>query len=276
MALVERVLWQIEMRLDQPVSLEDLAVASAVSPFHLSRSFRSATGLAPMTYLRARRLSVAARRLAAGRQDILQVALDAQYTSHEAFTRAFAGYFGLLPSSVRDARSITGLQMMEPIKMKKDMIVDVPAPRIEERAGFSVVGMGMDCTFEDVAQIPQVWGRFAARAEEIEEPVAGVGYGLCCPGDERGHFRYVAGIESKASAVVPEGMEAVAVPNAKYAVFTHSGHISDLPKTVYTIWNKTMPEAGLSPSGGVELEIYDQRFDAQTGRGSVEIWIPVE
>ena len=274
MAIVERVLWQIEMRLDDDVSLSDLARVCAVSQYHLSRTFRMATGLSPMAYLRARRLSAAAKQLASG-DEVLGVALGAQYGSHEAFTRAFASYFGLVPSSVREARSTDGLEMMEPFKMKKDMIVDVPAPRIEERPGFRVIGMGLDCSFEEVARIPQVWAQFGARAEEIEDVVPGVGYGLCCPADERGHFRYVAGIEAAASAPVPDGMEAVIVPDDRYAVFMHSGHISDMPKTVYTIWNKTMPEADLSPSGGIEIELYDQRFDPQTGRGSVEVWVPI-
>ena len=130
MALLGRVLWLIERRLEQPASLEELADLCAVSPFHLSRSFRAATGLSPVAYLRARRLSVAARRLADGGADILDVALQAQYGSHEAFTRAFAACFGVLPKTVREARSTDGLRLMEPLTMKTDMIVDLPPHEI--------------------------------------------------------------------------------------------------------------------------------------------------
>lgn len=78
-----------------------------------------------MTYLRARRLSAAAEALATGGEDILTIALDVQYSSHEAFTRAFASYFGLLPSTVRTARSTQSLDLMEPLKMKKSQLVCV-------------------------------------------------------------------------------------------------------------------------------------------------------
>ena len=48
-----------------------------------------------------RRLSEAARVLANGSPDILTVALDFGYGSHEAFTRAFRDQFGMTPESVR-------------------------------------------------------------------------------------------------------------------------------------------------------------------------------
>ena len=54
-----------------------------------------------MRYLRARRLSVAARALVNGVPDIFSVALDVGYGSHEAFTRAFRERFGVTPESVR-------------------------------------------------------------------------------------------------------------------------------------------------------------------------------
>jgi AraC-like DNA-binding protein len=56
--------------------------------------------------MRGRRLSEAARVLANGGPDILSVALDFGYGSHEAFTRAFRDQFGLTPESVRAQRHL--------------------------------------------------------------------------------------------------------------------------------------------------------------------------
>ena len=72
-----------------------------------------------------------------------------------------------------------------------------------------------------------------------------------------------------------EGMDYVDIPAGRYAVFTHSGHISDLPRTVYTIWNKSLPDLGLEPRKAPDFERYDKRFDPETGRGTLEIWIPI-
>jgi AraC family transcriptional regulator len=56
-----------------------------------------------MHYARGRRLSEAARALAAGAPNILEVALAAGYGSHEAFTRAFRRQFGVPPEALRGA-----------------------------------------------------------------------------------------------------------------------------------------------------------------------------
>ena len=275
MPLADKVIWHLESSLNVPLSLAELANRCSVSPYHMSRIFRTTTGLSPMTYLRARRLSAAADRLALGELDILTIALDAQYNSHEAFTRAFAGYFGVLPNRVRTSRSTRDLTLMEPLHMKKDLIVDVPAHDIKERAGFRVVGIGTSCTFENTSAIPSLWQTFNEREVEVSSAILGTAYGVSCDADGAGRFRYVAGVEAPQDAEIPSGMDDVSIPAGRYAVFTHSGHISDLPKTVYTIWNKSLPDAGLNPREAPDFELYDRRFDPLTGRGDVEIWIPI-
>ncbi len=36
-------------------------------------------------------------------------------------------------------------------------------------------------------------------------------------------------------------------PDAGNGIFTHSGHVSDVPKTVYTIGNRSLPDLGFKP-----------------------------
>lgn len=275
MLLLDKLLWQMEMRLHQPVALGDLAKACAISPYYMARSFRMATGMAPMTYLRARRLSVAASALASGEDDILNIALTAQYNSHEAFTRAFASYFGVLPNTIRRARSTETLSLMEPLKMQKELIVEVATPQLKTRPGFRVIGLAAQCSFEDTSPIPQLWQGFSARENELTDKTELAGFGVCCDADSEGHFRYIAGAAVPMRTSIPNGMSDVVLPEGRYAIFIHSGHIADFGKTVYTIWNKALPDAGLEPRNAPNFELYDQRFNARTGRGDVEIWIPV-
>lgn len=272
--LLDKLIWQMEMRLAEPVSLNELAALCAVSPFHMVRSFRMATGLSPMTYLRARRLSVAAAALAEGGQDILPIALAAQYNSHAAFTRAFAAYFGVSPNAVRKARSLDNLTLMEPLQMNKDMIVDIAAPEILDRAGFRVAGLNLTCRFENTSGIPALWQAFNAREDEVAAQ-PGPAYGVCYDADRVGHFNYLAGMEPTADHPLPADMVQVDIPAGRYAVFTHKGHIADFPKTVYTAWNIGLTDAGLTAREAPNFELYDGRFDAGTGRGEVELWLPV-
>src|SRR3954467_15135847 len=102
----QRALWYIESHLAEPMTLDEIAAISGVSRFHMVRAFAAATGLSVMRYVRARRLSEAARALANGAPDILSLALDADYGSHEAFTRAFRDHFGVTPEIVRSSTSL--------------------------------------------------------------------------------------------------------------------------------------------------------------------------
>ncbi|WP_300016730.1 AraC family transcriptional regulator [uncultured Roseobacter sp.] len=272
MALLDKLIWQIEAHLDGPLPLNQLADRCAVSTHHMCRVFQRASGMSIMSYVRARRLSEAARAIATQDVDILPVALDAGYASHEAFTRAFARYFGVLPSTVRKARSLLPLTLMEPLEMKKEMIVDVAKPEIRNRAGFRVVGLSDRYSFENIAGIPSLWQTLNNRSTEIETAVPGVAYGVSCDEDGTGYFRYLAGVEATEKA---QGMDFVDIPANRYAVFIHDGHVSDLPKTVYTIWNKALTDAGLESASAPDFECYGPRFDAETGRGRVTIWIPL-
>src|ERR1700704_4718090 len=112
-----KALWYIESHLAEELTLDEIAGVAGISRFHMVRAFAAATGLSVMRYVRARRLSEAARALAGGAPDILSVALDADYGSHEAFTRAFRDHFGVTPEAVRGSAHLDNLQLQEPITM---------------------------------------------------------------------------------------------------------------------------------------------------------------
>src|SRR4029453_18010801 len=97
MSVTRKALWYIESHLSGDTSLDAIADVAEVSRFHLSRAFSAATGYSITSYLRARRLSEAAKSLAQGAPDILAVALDAGYGSHEAFLPGVRHPFFLPP-----------------------------------------------------------------------------------------------------------------------------------------------------------------------------------
>lgn len=276
MNLTEKVLWQIENHLFRPISLDDLARHCAVSKFHMVRSFRQSTGQTPMTYLRTRRLSEAARLLATGDLDILGIALDLQYQSHEAFTRAFSTCFGVLPVSIRRARSTETLTLTEPLYMNQNMIIDLDPPQIRTQAAFQVMGLGVNSTVENTSNITPLWQDLARAFQENDINPRVCTYGVCIDTDDVGSFRYVAGLEPSKDVVRPKTFETVDIPADTYAVFTHKGHIADIGKSTHTLWNKTLPEAGLTAKHAPSFERYDERFDPISGRGEVEIWVPIE
>src|SRR3954462_12079715 len=99
----QKALWFIESHLADELTLDGIASVAGISRFHMVRAFAAATGLSVMRYVRVRRLSEAARALAKGAPDILTLALEADYGSHEAFPRAFRHHFGISPEAGRAA-----------------------------------------------------------------------------------------------------------------------------------------------------------------------------
>lgn len=93
----------LESHLDtEDLNPEELASVACMSRAHFHRVFRAMFGVTIMEHVRHLRLERAAVRLRFhATSSILEVALDAGYSSHEAFTRAFQAHLGLTPSSWR-------------------------------------------------------------------------------------------------------------------------------------------------------------------------------
>src|SRR5580704_12817639 len=135
---VGKALWYIETHFAGAISLDDIAAIGGVSRYHMSRAFGFATGRSVMGYVRGRRLSEAARSLCDGAPDILSVALDAGYGSHEAFTRAFRDQFGQAPETVRAQRHLDNIALVEPITMDQTLLPDLEPSRFETLEAFLV------------------------------------------------------------------------------------------------------------------------------------------
>jgi len=86
---------------DHEATAEDLAGRLYLSRFHLDRIVASVAGESPSRFRRRILLERSAYRLATTRRTILDIAVEAGYGSHEAFTRAFTKAYGVGPGRWR-------------------------------------------------------------------------------------------------------------------------------------------------------------------------------
>jgi AraC family transcriptional regulator len=86
---------------DHDATGDDLAARLYLSRFHLDRIVSSVAGEPPRRFRRRVLLERAAYRLVTTRHSILDVAVEAGYGSHEAFTRAFSRAYGVTPADWR-------------------------------------------------------------------------------------------------------------------------------------------------------------------------------
>ncbi|MEM9998693.1 MAG: helix-turn-helix domain-containing protein [Bacteroidota bacterium] len=90
---------------DADLSLDALASAAGLSPFHFARAFRQTTGETPFAFVRRLRMERAARLLAEQPHwSVLAVALAVGYRSPTSFAAAFKGHWGATPSTYRRDR----------------------------------------------------------------------------------------------------------------------------------------------------------------------------
>ena len=91
----------IETNLKEPLHLSEIACHSRLSERHLQRLFRQFTGDTVKSYVRGRRLTLAAQDLLTNNSNILDVAIDYQFLSQATFTRAFQNLFQMPPGFFR-------------------------------------------------------------------------------------------------------------------------------------------------------------------------------
>jgi AraC family transcriptional regulator len=277
MNIIENAIWQVESNRRMLVTLDEIALRIGVTPSYLTRAFASATGHSLMRYARARRLSEAARILALGVPDILGLALDVGYGSHEAFTRAFRDHFGTTPETVRDARSIENLQLTEPLIMDATLNPKLTDPKIEERKSLLFAGLIKTFAVADLGSIPSLWKQF----DEIQDAITNTGperryFGSSLAFSEEKGCDYMAALEVTDLASVPDDIQTATIPAATYAIFAQPGHITLMRPTIMSIWQNWLPTSGYTAAEAPLIEYYPPAFDGMTGNGGFEIWLPVK
>jgi AraC family transcriptional regulator len=272
---VPRALWFIERHLSDPLNLNEIAEAAGVSPYHLSRAFGFSTGYPVMAYVRARRLSEAALVLSGGAPDILAVAIDYGYGSHEAFTRAFREQFGLTPETLRAEGIASHIQLTKAIRMPDTPSLTLAPPRMVDGKPLIIAGLMQRYLAYQLGGIPAQWQALRPHFGHIPAQIGGVAYGVCYDFTEAGDMNYLSGVEVSDTRDLPADFTHISIPASTYAIFEHNGHVSGIGATWMAIFDSGLSEAGLNFHGDPAFERMDSDFNGQTGFGRVEIWVPV-
>lgn len=265
------VLVYIQQRLDDPLGLEELAALAHFSPFHFHRIFRGMVGESVQEHIRRLRLERAASHLKLTRRPVTDIAFDAGYESHEAFTRAFKAAFGISPSGFRTlrqprrpviaGRAPSGVHYREdkPLKTFKAMKPNpkdetITIQRVPSRQVAFVRHTG------PYAECGKAWDKLCAYlGKEGMLGANSVFIGLCHDDPE---VTPPAKIRYDACATVddkfkPEGEVGVQViAGGDYAVTTHFGPYERLSQTYARILGQWLPRSGREAGDGPSYEVY--------------------
>ncbi|MBM4783303.1 MAG: AraC family transcriptional regulator [Archangiaceae bacterium] len=248
-ARVGRVEQLIAQRLDdETLEPAHLAKAANLALHHFHRVFRAQTGETVMQHVRRLRLERAARTLRTPQapERLLEVALEAGYESHEAFTRAFQARFGVAPSTWRETPRV-----METTAPLAQISVRADGPTrlltLRHRGSYARVG--------------ETWERLMTWAHA--RGLGGAAMVGLCPDDAdvtpEALLRYDAGVEVGADVAAEGELVEQVVPAAHWAVGLHIGSYTRLHETYLDVIGRWFPESGydLSPEAAVVERFLD-------------------
>ena len=282
-----RVLVHIQQHLDEALSLEDLAATACFSPYHFHRIFKGMTGEPVKDYVRRLRLERAAGQLKLGKAAIVQIALDAGYESHEAFTRSFKAAFGATPAQYRAAR--------------RPRLTEAPSG-VHYRGGepvgqFRTVRRGgkMNVRIERVPPMRVAFLRHVGPYDEVGStwdrllPELGkdgwlggdtMMLGIChddpevTPADK---IRYDACVTVGESFASSGEIGVQTVAGGEYAVTTHVGPYNQLGRTYTELMGHWLPRSGRELRDAPCFEVYlNDPYGTAPGELLTDIYAPLQ
>lgn len=263
-----RVLVHIQQRLDDPLALDGLAALACLSPCHFHRVFTGMVGESVKEHIRRLRLERAAWRLKLGETPVIQIALEAGYESHAAFTRAFRSNFGLAPTEFRGRKraprqleATTGIHFnnrQKPSRFRAaqlgDKRMNVTLKHIEPlRVAFvrhvgpyHQVGKAWETLCMFLGKEGRLGGdsRFIGLSHDDPEvtPPDKIRYDACVTVDDAFRPRGEVGVQI--------------IGGSDYAVMTHFGPYEKFNESYTKLLGQWLPRSGREPRSGPSLEFY--------------------
>lgn len=265
----------IEKHLFDDLSLVRIARACGASPWHFSRNFSRRSGESVMSYVRGRRLDVAATRLVREpKTALVDIALDGCFGSQAAFTRAFTRAFGMSPERYRRSDQPGGRKRRN--SMTHAPVLEVTVEHIDT---FQVVGLSGRFDPSTYLQVSKLWAAFVGKARaagHVDGETCGVFRDRNFVAQS---FEHLAGARLAAGAQPTAGLEVWTLPARKYLVFKQHLVEGELHPQVAAagaeIWGKRVPQSGHVLARAPDFQIYPANFKVGPG-GWIKYGIPIE
>ena len=147
-------------------------------------------------------------------------------------------------------------------------------PTIVNKPAFTVVGMRYHGKNEN-NEIPQLWGEFNPRTNEIKNMRnPQICYGVCDETVGEDGFTYIAGVEVDATDDLPENMISWDVPGGTFAVFPCT--LKTIHETYEHAFGTWLPQSDYEHVKAPDYELYNEESSPEDGPDmKLYIYIPV-
>ena len=266
---LKRAVDYIEDNLDKDINFEIVAKEVGMSAFYFHRIFTAIIGISPTAYIRNRRLTVAAQEISKNNENILDIALKYGFESHEAFSRAFKNFHGVVPKMAKT----DGNEFKNFSKANLDIEVNannILSYRIESKDIIKVSAFFRKFNIENKDEIPKYWEELkeSGTLEKISNNYKKDLLGICIGTQSDFEYKYGIGIEQTEDVETNIEMETIEIPKSTWVVFKCEGQDE---KNINELWTRIYKEffitSSYKQSMDIDFELYDDK--------NTEIWIPI-
>jgi AraC family transcriptional regulator len=285
---VQAAIEHIAKHLDDALELEALARVACLSSFHFHRVFRGMVGETPLELTRRLRLERAALRLRDKERAVTQIAFDAGYETHEAFTRAFRLAYSVSPSGFR-LRKYPRIEIAAACGVHYS-VDDVVAAFIPRNSG----GLTMNVAIKEMPELRVATVRHIGPYNQIPKAFERLGAVAGPAGLIRQYGTMIAiyhddpettpldRLRSDAALIVaegarlPEGLVEQHIPAGRYAMTVYVGPYEQLGDMWARLLGEWVPASGNRIGDGVSYEIY-RNTPADTPKQELrtELYVPL-
>jgi AraC family transcriptional regulator len=246
----------MENSLKEEIGISDAADAASYSLYHFCRLFNRYVHHGPYDYLIRRRLTEAARELKITDRQIIDIAFDYQFNSHETFCRAFKRFTGMSPKEwrkkgIQDRRFTFSRRTLKHLELIGGGIL--VKPEFRECRGFTLAGISSMIKPEKNSE-NSLWCILEKEYGSIRNIVRPIVY-YCIrtyPSNwEKDGIIYMAAVEVKTFEEVNPILTLKVIPSGTYAVFSASGPYQPAFDYLYQTY---LPKSGRSPAYPLEIE----------------------
>lgn len=273
---VNRVIDFIGKHLDEELELDELCRIACFSKYHFHRLFTAHAGVSLKSYIKWLRLKRAAHQLMVQKEDtIINIALDAGFESHQAFSRAFKQVCGQSPSNFRsEANWRVWEKQPHSLHIKGKQVMTITIRELPSRRLAVMEHLGDPSKLSITLDKLISW----AKRQPINlTPKAGEAFGFGyhdpreTPPEE---WRFDLALTVPQDFKLSDEVIDRELPAGRYAVTTHKGSRDNIGDTIYDLYRDWLPESA-EELGDLPCIFCYLNFDHEVAETEslTEIWV---
>lgn len=243
---LRKVIEFIGKHLDEKLTLAQLSEVACFSKYHFHRLFTVYTGLSLQQYIRWLRLKRAAHQLIVEKdKTIIEIAINAGFESHEAFTRAFKQVCGKGPSEFRSQSSWHLWEKPSYClpKQKGEMMIHVTIKKIQAKRLAVLEHRGDPAKIGESVNKLLDWVKSQSNHLKLK---AGEAFGFAYDDPKTTdpeNFSFALGITVPEQLKLEGDIIEKRLPSGRYAVAIHKGRRDTISDTVYGLYRDWLPNS---------------------------------